>query len=419
MTRLPPPDRSGARFETSARSAARPDDTGCTVIHVDMDAFYAAVAIRDRPELQDQAVIVGGGGRGVVLSATYPAREYGVRSAMPMTRARRLCPHAVVVMPDFDEVAQVSSAVMETFRSVTPKVEALSMDEAFLDVSGSLRRFGSPTEIGEYLRVRVHDEQRITCSVGIAETTQLAKLASRRAKPDGLVVVPRDCVVAFLHPLAVEELWGVGEKTAGQLHQLGLRTVGDIAHTSLDVLRRALGTGPGSRLHALAWGQDDREVVTRRGPDEPEHSIGHSETFHRDTDDPSIILRELLRLSTKAAARMRTADMVGRTITLTVRFSDFTTITRSRTLRDHTNQTPEIYATAADLYAGLGLERARIRLVGVRVEGLVDATRATRQLVLGQRPYGWEDAERAVDRVAGRFGTSTVQPATLIQTTRP
>ena len=417
MTRLPPPDRSGARFES--RPDARPDDSGCTVIHVDMDAFFAAVAIRDRPELQGQAVIVGGGSHGVVTSATYPAREYGVRSAMPMTRARRLCPHAVVIQPDYDEVSQVSSAVMETFRSVTPKVETLSMDEAFLDVSGSLRRFGSPTEIGEYLRVRIHDEQRITCSVGIAGTTQLAKLASRRAKPDGLVVVPTDAVVAFLHPLAVEELWGVGEKTAGQLHQLGLRTVGDLAHTSLDVMRRALGHGPGSRLHALAWGQDDREVVTRRGPDEPEHSIGHSETFHRDTDDPTIIMRELLRLSTKAAARMRAAGVVGRTITVTVRFSDFTTITRSRTLRDHTNQTPEIYATAADVFAGLGLERARIRLVGVRIEGLVDAAKATRQLMLGQRLFGWEEAERAVDQAVNRFGSSAVGPATLLTGSHP
>ncbi len=414
MTRLPPPDRSGAAFEV----AARPDDTGCTIIHVDMDAFYAAVAIRDRPELQDRAVIVGGGHRGVVLSATYPAREYGVRSAMPMTRARRLCPHAVVVMPDFDEVSQVSSAVMETFRSVTPKVEPLSMDEAFLDVAGSLRRFSSSTEIGEYLRAKVYDEQRITCSVGIASTTQLAKLASRRAKPDGLVVVPRDEVVPFLHPLGVEELWGVGEKTAAQLHQLGLRTVGDLAHTPVSVLRRAMGPA-GSRLHAMAWGGDDRQVVARRGPDEPERSIGHDETFHRDTDDATVILRELLRLSTKAAARMRSARVVGRTITLKVRFSDFTTITRSRTLRDHTNLTPEIYATAADLFTALGLERARIRLVGVRVEGLVDAARATRQLVLGERPYGWEQAEQAVDRAVGKFGTQAVRPATLLRSARP
>jgi DNA polymerase-4 len=390
------------------------DDEGCTVIHVDMDAFFASVAIRDRPEVWGLPVIVGGGHRGVVLSATYAARTYGVHSAMPMTRARRLCPQAVVVSANYEEISAVSSAVMETFRSVTPRVEPLSMDEAFLDVSGSLRRFSSPVEIGEYLRAKIGDEQRINCSVGIAATTQLAKLASRRAKPDGLVVVPRDKVTAFLHPLDVEELWGVGDKTAEQLHRLGLRTVGDLAHTQAHVLRQALGPAAGTRLHALAWGEDDRRVVPRRGPDEPEHSIGSDETFHRDTDDPAVVLRELLRLSTKVAARMRNANVSGRTITLKVRFSDFTTITRSRTLRDTTNVTPQIYSTAADLFTRLGLQRARIRLVGVRVEHLVDAASASRQMVLGERAHGWEDVEKAVDRAVNRFGTAAVRPATLL-----
>jgi DNA polymerase-4 len=392
------------------------DDAGCTVIHVDMDAFFAAVAIRDRPEVRDLPVIVGGGNRGVVLSATYAARTFGVCSAMPMTRARRLCPHAVVISPDYEQISAVSRAVMETFRSVTPRVEPLSLDEAFLDVSGSLRRFSSPTQIGEYLRARIADEQRITCSVGIAPTTQLAKLASQHAKPDGLVVVPRDQVTAFLHPLGVERLWGVGDKTAARLHQLGLRTVGDLAHTEVSVLKRALGTVAGARLHAMAWGEDDRHVTARRGPDEPEHSIGADETFRRDTDDPAVVLRELLRLATKVAARMRSAGVSGRTVTLKVRFSDFTTITRARTLRDTTNVSPKIYATAADLFTGLGLQRARIRLVGVRVEGLVDAATATRQLMLGERAHGWEDAEKAVDRAVNRFGGAAVRPATLLET---
>jgi DNA polymerase IV len=391
------------------------DDTGCTVIHVDMDAFFAAVAIRDRPEVRDLPVIIGGGNRGVVLSATYAARTFGVCSAMPMTRARRLCPQAVVISPDYEQISAVSRAVMETFRSVTPRVEPLSMDEAFLDVSGSLRRFSSPTQIGEYLRARIADEQRITCSVGIASTTQLAKLASQHAKPDGLVVVPRDQVTAFLHPLGVERLWGVGEKTAARLHQLGLRTVGDLAHTEASVLKRALGSVAGARLHAMAWGEDDRRVTARRGPDEPEHSLGADETFRRDTDDPAVVLRELLRLSTKVAARMRSAGVSGRTVTLKVRFSDFTTITRARTLHDTTNVSPEIYATAADLFTGLGLQRARIRLVGVRVENLVDAATATRQLMLGERAHGWEDAERAVDRAVTRFGSAAVRPATLLE----
>lgn len=393
-------------------------DLGCTVIHVDMDAFYASVAIRDRPELQGLPVIVGGGHRGVVLSATYAARTYGVRSAMPMTRARRLCPQALVISPDFEEFGKVSSAIMETFRSVTPLVEPLSMDEAFLEVSGSLLRFSSATQIGEFLRARIADEQRITCSVGIASTTQLAKLASRRAKPDGLLVVSRDEVTAFLHPLDVEELWGVGEKTAAQLHRLGLRTVGDLAYTPADTLKRALGQGAGARLHAMAWGDDERRVTARRGHDEPEHSMGADETFARDVDDPIVVRQELLRLSTKVASRMRAVAVSGRTVTLRVRFHDFTTITRSRTLRDFTNLTPEIYATAVDLFAALGLQRARLRLVGVRVEGLVDSATASRQLMLGERAHGWEDAERAVDRVVNRFGGAAVRPATLLNTAR-
>ena len=395
------------------------DDSGCTVIHVDMDAFFASVAIRDRPEMDGLPVIVGGGNRGVVVSATYAARAFGVHSAMAMSRARRLCPSAVVIAPDYEQISAVSAAVMETFRSVTPRVEPLSMDEAFLDVSGSLRRFSSPVQIGEYLRARIGDEQRITCSVGIAPTTQLAKLASRHAKPDGLVVVSKDKVTAFLHPLGVEELWGVGDKTAARLHSLGLRTVGDLAHTRAAVLQRALGTVAGARLHALAWGDDERRVTARRGPDEPEHSIGSDETFHRDTDDPAVVLRELLRLSTNVAARMRSAGVRGRTVTLKVRFSDFTTITRTRTLRDSTNVTPDIYSTAADLFTRLGLQRARLRLVGVRVENLVDEANASRQLVLGERAHGWEDAERAVDRAAHRFGSSAVRPATLLGAPSP
>jgi len=395
------------------------DATGCTILHVDMDAFYACVAIRDRPELQGMPVIVGGGNRGVVLSASYEARQFGIHSAMSMTRARRMCPQAVVVHPDYDELSAVSSAVMETFRSITPTVEALSMDEAFLDISGALRRFPSAVAIGEHLRARIADEQRITCSVGISATTQLAKLASRRAKPDGLVVVTPCEVTAFLHPLPVDELWGVGEKTAEQLRRLGLRTVGDLAHTSVETLRRAVGPFLGTRLHALAWGDADRPVTARRGPDEPDHSIGSDETFGRDTDDHDVVARELLRLTRKVAARMRTAEVVGRTVVLKVRFSDFTTITRSRTLREFTNLTPEIYDAALGLFTGLGLQRARLRLVGVRVLGLVEAASATRQLVLGAREHGWEDAERAVDKATLRFGHQAVLPATLLVGGRP
>ena len=386
----------------------------CPILHVDMDAFYASVMTRDRPDLQQVPVVVGGGHRGVVLSANYLARRSGVHSAMPMTRARRMCPRAVVVQPDYDVFSAVSSSVMETFRQVTPVVEVVSLDEAFLDVSGSVRRLGSPYSIAEGLRARIHDEQQITCSVGLAATVATAKLASRRAKPDGVVVVPPDAVTTFLHPLEVGELWGVGEKTAQMLNRLGLITVGDVAHTPLPTLQRAVGPAMGQQLHQLAWGQDRRTLTPRRGAEEPDKSVGADETFGRDTDDQEVILREVLRLAAKVAGRIRSAQVAGRTVTLKVRFSDFTTITRSRTLPESTDVTQEIYRTAADLFLALGLQRARIRLVGVRVEGLMPRSRVQRQLVLGARDRGWSEADRAVDRAAMRFGSHTVKPATLL-----
>lgn len=385
------------------------------VLHVDMDAFYASVAVRDRPDLAGVPVIVGGGHRGVVLSANYLARSYGVRSALPMTRARRLCPDAVVLPPDYDTFTTVSSAVMELFRRVTPQVQVLSLDEAFLDVRGSRRRLGTSVEIAERLRAAVHDEQRITCSVGVAATIGTAKLASRRAKPDGVVVVRPEDVTTFLHPLDVGELWGVGEKTRAMLHRLGLVTVGHVAHTPLRTLQRALGQGLGTQLHQLAWGVDDRPVVAQRGPDEPDRSIGASETFGRDTDDREVVTRELLRLTAKVTGRMRTAEVAGRTVTITVRFADFTTITRSRTLPEATDVTQEVYRTAVGLYDALALQRARVRLVGVRVEGLVPRSTVQRQLVLGERERGWSEADRAVDRAALRFGSTAVGPASLLR----
>jgi DNA polymerase-4 len=391
----------------------------CPILHVDMDAFYASVMTRDRPDLQHVPVIVGGGHRGVVLSANYLAREHGVHSAMPMTRARRLCPRAVVVAPDYAVFSTVSSSVMETFRQVTPVVEVMSMDEAFLDVSGAVRRLGSPYSIAELLRARIHDEQQITCSVGVASTVATAKLASRRAKPDGVVVVPPSAVTTYLHPLDVGELWGVGEKTREQLHRLGLRTVGDVAHTPVATLQRGLGVAVGNQLHHLAWGTDARGVTARRGSHEPDRSMGADETFGRDTDDRAVVMRELLRLSAKVTRRMRTAGVAGRTVTLKVRFADFTTLTRSRTLADATDVTGEVHATAAALFDALGLQRARIRLVGVRVEGLVPRGQVQRQLVLGARERGWEEADRAADAAALRFGGGAVRRATLLIGERP
>ncbi|MCW2845175.1 MAG: dinB [Nocardioides sp.] len=390
----------------------------CPILHVDMDAFYASVATRNRPDLQGVPVIVGGGYRGVVLSANYLARQYGVRSAMPSTRARRLCPQAVVVAPDFEELGRVSSSVMENFRRVTPLVEVVSLDEAFLDVRGSTRRLGSPLEIAEQLRATIHDEQGITCSVGVAASVSVAKLASRRAKPDGVVVVPPEGITSFLHPLDVGELWGVGEKTQAMLHRLGLMTVGDLAHTPLRTLQRAVGATLGSHLHELAWGADRRTITPRNvsafGGGDPDKSMGAQETFGRDTDDREVIARELLRLTTKVTGRMRVAGVAGRTVTITVRFADFTAITRSRTLPEATDVTLEIYRTATRLYDALGLQRARLRLVGVRVEGLVPRETVQRQLVLGERERGWSEADRAVDRATRRFGAAAVRPASLL-----
>ncbi|MEZ5115568.1 MAG: DNA polymerase IV [Candidatus Nanopelagicales bacterium] len=391
------------------------DDEGCTVLHVDMDAFYASVELLTRPELRGRPVVVGGSGsRGVVLSATYEARALGVHSAMPIGRARRVAPQAVFLDPDHRRYARVSAGVMEVFRSVTPLVEPLSLDEAFLDVAGARRRLGSPREIGELIRARVHDEQGITCSVGVAPTKFVAKLASTRAKPDGLLVVPRDAVVAFLHPLPVAALWGVGERTEEQLLRLGLRTVGDLAHTPTATLQRALGHAVGTHLSDLAWGRDPRRVE----PYEPDKSIGAEETFSRDVDDPEVIRRELLRLAEKVASRLRAQGYLGRTVQLKVRFADFTTITRSRTLGAPSDVGRELYTTARDLYDALGLQRARLRLVGVRVEGLVDADSAPQQLVLGAREHGWRDAEVAADRLADRFGPGSVRPARLVDPAR-
>ncbi len=406
------------------------------MLHVDMDAFYAAVATRDEPALQGVPVIVGGGHRGVVLSASYEARRSGVRSGIPMTRARRLCPEARVLRPDHALYAAVSRSVLEVFRQITPVVQPLSLDEAFLDVRGSVRRLGSPDRIAALVRARVHDEQGITCSVGVAGTIGVAKVASRRAKPDGLLVVPAADVVAFLHPLPVGELWGVGEKSVAQLERLGLRTVGDVAHTPRATVQRALGRAFGGQVHDLAWGIDDRQVAGGRDAPwsprgfpvpagvvgevaAPERSMGADETFGRDTDDPEVLLRELLRLTAKVTARMRAAGVVGRTVTVKVRFADFTTITRTRSRSEPTDVTREVYDTVRQVFAALALQRARVRLVGVRVENLLPREGATRQLVLGERPQGWAEADRAVDRATTRFGDAAVRPASLLGGGRP
>ena len=390
-----------------------PDDTGCRILHVDMDAFYASVEIRDRPELAGKPVIVGGrSGRGVVLSATYEARAFGVRSAMPMARAVRLCPRAVVIPPRHGLYAAVSREVMAVFRAITPEVEPLALDEAFLDVVGARRRLGMrPAEIGQLIRAQIREQQGITCSVGVATTKFIAKLASVHCKPDGLLVIPADGVLDFLHPLPVAALWGVGRQTGQVLARLGLRTVADIAQTPIGSLERELGHAAAAHLCALAAGRDERKVV----PGAREKSIGAEETFPTDIDDPEVIRRELLRLSGRTARGLRAAGCSARTIVVKLRLASFKTITRSRTLPEPTDVAQQIYRTACELYAAAGLDAgAQLRLVGVRANGLVPASSVAAQLAFGDRPLSWREAERAVDRIAGRFGTDTVRPAILV-----
>jgi DNA polymerase-4 len=387
------------------------DDTGCSILHVDMDAFYASVEVRRRPELAGRAVVVGGiGPRGVVSSASYEARRYGVRSAMPTAQARRLCPGAVFLPPDFTAYSDASKAAMAIFRDVTPLVEPLSLDEAFLDVAGAVRRLGPPARIAAQIRARMVAEQRLTCSVGVAATKFLAKLATTQAKPDGLLVVPEARSLEFLHPLPVAALWGVGERTAEILHRLGLRTVGEVAQAPPGMLRHALGEAAAAHLHDLAWARDPRSV----SPERVEKSISAETTYDEDVADPEVIRRTMLGLAGRVAGRLRAAGQMGRTVAIKVRLSDFRTLNRSRTLPAPTDVTRDIFDTAWTLFDALR-PGDRIRLIGVRVEGLLDGGSAPRQLALGERERGWREAERATDAAAARFGAGAVRPASLLR----
>jgi DNA polymerase IV len=386
------------------------DDEGCTVLHVDMDAFFASVEVRRRPELRGRPVVVGGvGPRGVVSSASYEARRYGVRSAMPAMRARALCPQAVFLPPDFSAYSAASRAVMRIFHDVTPLVEPLSLDEAFLDVAGAQRLLGRPALIARDIRARVVEEQGLTCSVGVAPTKFVAKLGSTRAKPDGVIVVPAGQVLDFLHPLPVDALWGVGERAAETLHRLGLGTVGDLAHAPVGMLRGALGEAAAAHLHELSWGRDPRRVVAEH----VDKSIGAEMTYDTDVADPMVVRRSLLALADKVGARLRGSGQVGRTIAIKVRLADFRTVNRSRTLPTTTDVAREIFETAWALFQALGASE-HIRLIGVRVEGLAAEATASRQLTLGEPERGWRAAEAATDAVAARFGRSIVGPASLL-----
>jgi len=380
-----------------------------TILHVDMDAFYASVAELDNPQYKGKALVVGAGVRGVVLSANYEARKFGIRAAMPVGRAKRMAPHAIFIAPEHHRYSEISERIMQIFHSYTPLVEPISLDEAFLDVTGSKKLFGDGREIAAKIRAEVEKAEGITCSVGIAQSKFIAKLASQHCKPNGMLEIKSDRILEFLHPLPVRAIWGVGPKTAESLDRLGLHTVADIANTPRATLIRALGDATGESLYELAWGRDYRDVV----PDEPEKSIGNEETFARDIDSPEEILAEFLRMTEKATARLRVRNLFAKTISIKIKFADFSSITRSKTVPLGIDGTHETYEIVKKLYLALRNDGARIRLVGVSLSNLGEDSPV--QLELGARERGWRDADTAIDKAEARFGRGSVRPGRLIK----
>lgn len=393
-------------------SSASVDSTSATILHVDLDAFFASVELLDRPELVDKPVVVAhNSARSVVTAANYPARKFGVRSAIPLSRALQLCPSAVVLEPHFEKYRHYSRMVMAIFDDMTPAVERLGIDEAFLDVAGARGVIGPPAEVGALIRQRVRAETGLACSVGAAATKFVAKLASGRAKPDGLLVIPKAETLAFLHPLPVGALWGVGAVTEKSLLGRGLHTIGDIAQSPVDVLRRIVGDAGGRKLHALANGIDPRPVTR----DTAEKSVGHEVTFEVDISDAGVLRRELLRQASQVGSRLRASGMEGRTVVLKLRYADFTTITRSRTLAEPTDVGRRIADEVRELYDAVGAHPP-VRLIGVRMEQLAETGASAG--VLWDDDEDWRGAERVMDSVGERFGSDLVRPASLMKPSR-
>lgn len=386
------------------------DDTSASILHLDMDAFFASVELLARPELRGRPVIVGHrGARSVVTAATYEARRFGVNSAMPMAVALRRCPQAVVLEPHYERYQEASAHVMRILGDITPLVEPLSIDEAFLDVRGALGLFGPPYAIAVAVRERIRAETGLVASVGAAATKFVAKLASGRAKPDGLLVVPAADTLAFLHPQPITALWGVGASSAERLERLGLRTIGDVADAPLDALERALGPASARHLHELANGRDPRAVT----PERQEKTIGHEVTFERDLADPAAIDRELLRLAERVAERLRRGGWVARTIAVKLRFGDFETITRAQTLAEPTDVAQRVAREARALYAASPVVGRGLRLIGVRASGLLPTGTVARGLWDDDEP--WREAETTIDAVAEKFGRGAVRRASLLR----
>jgi DNA polymerase IV len=378
-----------------------------TILHADLDAFFASVEQRDEPRLRGRPVLVG---MGVILAASYEAKAHGVRTAMSERQARRLCPHAVAVKPRFSAYVEASKAVFEVFEDTTPLVEGLSIDEAFLDVRGMERSFGTPVEIAERLRADVLDRVGLPITVGVARTKFLAKVASAVAKPDGLLVVPPDKELAFLHPLPVERLWGVGPVTAAKLRARGIAKVRQVALLPESVLVSMLGRASGRHVHALAHNLDPRPVRTgrRRG------SIGAQRALGRAPTSAEALDAAVIGLVDRVTRRMRAAGRVGRTVVLRLRFDDFSRATRSHTLARPTAQTHTVLATARGLLAAAMpmIERKGVTLVGVAVANLEDDRAVQLMLPFDRRNDGALDA--AVDEVRARFGSEALTRAVLL-----
>ncbi|WP_036316686.1 DNA polymerase IV [Microbacterium sp. B24] len=398
------------RGDGSGRVVSPPgaDDTGTRILHVDMDAFYASVEVLHDPSLAGKPLIVGGmEGRGVVSSASYEARRFGVRSAMGVAQALRLCPQAVVVTPHFERYASLSRQVMATFHDITPLVEPLSIDEAFLDVSGARRLWGTPGEIARMLRSRVKAETGLICSVGVAATKHVAKIASTRSKPDGLLIVSEPDTAAFLAALPVSALWGVGPKAAETLEGRGIRLVSDILASPRAVLDRALGPAGGERIWQLAHGIDPRAVETER----TEKSIGHEETFLTDVADPAVLRSELRRLSDRVAARLRDGSWRAGTVALKLRYADFTTLSRSLSLAEPSDVGQRIGDVAIGLFDALELSQP-VRLIGVRAEKLRGGDGGS--VPLWDEDAEWRRVDAALDDARVRFGGGAVTRASVL-----
>lgn len=394
-----------------------------TILHVDMDAFFVSVELLDRPDLADRPVVVGGSGRrGVVAAANYEARRRGVFSAMSSVRAVQLCPDLVFLPGHHHRYVEVSQRIMELFAARTPLVEPISLDEAFLDVTGSLRLFGDGVAIANDLRTEVFAREGLWCSVGIASSKFVAKLASQQAKPrpnpdgtvagSGVLRIDDADVIRFLHPLPVSALWGVGPATLAKLNRCGVVTVGDLARTPADALVALLGAGAGNHLHRLANGVDPRVVQPHRRA----KSVGHEETYSADLHDPVAVGRELLRLSDAVAARLAPTGQAGATVTVKIRFADFTTITRSFTPSNPVASSSALADVARDLAADVDVS-AGVRLLGVSVSGLVDAD-AGRQLTFDDLTNVDPDGlhvQRTVDAIRRKWGTEAIGPAALLR----